>query len=140
MLGHMGISGHILDWDKDVRRHAIERIALYKKLRPQIKTAQVHHLTDQTNQKEPNSVQALQYLNPKTDSSLVFVFHAGDPAMTTTLKLRRLNPYTTYCVTAPDNFGGTQLIKGCELMNDGLKVNFPNRGSSAIFQLEPTIP
>ena len=136
MLGHMGLSGPITSWDQETRRHAADRIALYKQIRAVIRNADVYHLTDQIDHKSPKTVQAVQYLEHRTDRSIVFVFHAGDPAMRTTLKLRGLRPDVSYRVSVPPAFGSGRFAKGRELM-DGLGVCFPHRGASAVLQIAP---
>jgi alpha-galactosidase len=137
MLGHMGLSGPIVSWDRETRHQAAECIALYKRIRSLIRNADVYHLTGQVDHKSPKTVQAVQYLDRRTDCSIVFAFHAGDPAMTTILELHGLKRHAAYRVHMPATFGLDRLAKGQELM-DGLRVDFPHRGASAVIRIAPT--
>ncbi len=94
MLGHFGLSGHITTWDQksqyseqerkdiyrslskfgrvdpwdeQIRYHAADRIALYKLVRPVIRNSDVYHLTKQVDFKTPQSIQVVQYVDPKSD-------------------------------------------------------------------------
>jgi hypothetical protein len=57
--------------------------------------------------------------------------------MTCTLKLRDLKPYVKYQVSMPSGVGASGLMNGAELMTEGLKVSFPNRGASVVVQIRP---
>jgi alpha-galactosidase len=138
MLGHMGLSGKILEWDDQTRRQAAGSISLYKQIRPILRKADVYHLTPQADQKSPRSVEAVQYLDAAGDRAIVFVFQGGDPSLAATLRLGNLRPDATYRVTMPAMFGPDRLAKGSELMNDGVQVYFPHQGASAVLQVEPT--
>ena len=63
MMGQMGISGPATSWDDEICRCAAERIALYKKIRPLLRNADVYHLTDQVDRKKMDMIQAAQYLD-----------------------------------------------------------------------------
>jgi len=135
MLGHMGLSGGIVSWDEPTRRHAAERIALYKQIRPVIREADVYHLTGQVDQKSPASFQAVQYVDWAEDRSIVFVFQGGDASLAATVELRGLRPDVTYRVCMPAAFGPDRLGTGKELMQEGVGIYFPNRGASAVVQV-----
>src|SRR5262249_20489569 len=137
MLGQFGLSGPITTWDDETRRHAAERIALYKQLRPWLRRAEVHHLTEQVDRRRPGSIQAVQYLDTQADRSLVFAFQGGSPETEASLALRGLRPGTTYRVTMPPGFGPDAVLRGDALAR-GLTVRFPRKGSSAVIRIEPS--
>jgi alpha-galactosidase len=137
MMGHLGFSGHIERWSEEQRRVATERIALYKRIRPIIRNADVFHLTPQVNAATPRSVEAALYLEPATRKALLFVFHGGASTLTTTLKLRGLPPDGKYRLRMPPAFGPEQVLAGKDLVENGLPVRFPHPGASAIIEIEP---
>lgn len=138
MLGQMGLSGPATSWDEKTCRCAAERIALYKQIRPVIRNADVYHLTDQVDRRAMNMIQAVQYLDRQTGRSVLFVFHGGDTAMTTILKLRGLKPDESYHICMPSKFGSERTAKGKELMLNGLYICFPHRGASVVLQIAPS--
>ncbi len=137
MMGHFGLSGRIWDWDARTRRIATERIILYKRLRSVLREADVFHLTPQANLKAPASVQASLYLQAKSGRALLFAFQGGDPSNEARIRLRGLEANRTYFISWPEEFGPSQTIRGKELLEQGLVVSFPYRGSSAIATIEP---
>ena len=138
MLGQMGLSGPATSWNEEICRRAAERIALYKRIRPVIRNADVYHLTDQADRKTMNMIQALQYLDRRSDRSVVFAFQGGDARMTIVLKLYGLKPDVSYRVCMPPSFGPDRFVKGSKLMQDGLDVCFPHKGASAVIQISPS--
>lgn len=137
MLGHLGLSGKISQWNTGTRQIASERIALYKKIRSLISKSDVYHLTRQTNASLPRSSQAVLYADPASEKALLFAFHAGDPAMEQTFHLRGLNADRKYRLVMPADYGPERTVSGKELIDDGLTIKFPHVGASVIVQLEP---
>jgi len=136
MLGQFGLSGPITTWDDETRRQAAERIALYKELRPWLRRAEVHHLTQQVARRAPRSIQAVQYVDVQADRSVLFAFQGGSSQTEVALALRGLRPGTTYRVTMPPGFGPEAVHRG-EILARGLTVRFPRRGSSAVIRIQP---
>jgi len=134
MLGHFGISGAIWEWDETTTGILTERIALYKKIRPLIRRADVYHLTEQV--KVGGSIQAVLYVDSVNQQAIIFAFQAGAPSLATTLKLPGLQPDTTYRIIFPVHFGGSQVSTGQELLDKGMALTFPTPGSSAIIQIQ----
>lgn len=133
MLGHMGISGPILEWTDEAKRQAKKSIALYKRLRPVIRRSVVYHLTSQVRYGEPNSVEAALYVDGDDGKALLFAFQGGAPELECTLQLQGLEPEATYEVVMPEGYGPDRETKGAELMR-AFKVRFPHKGASAIVQ------
>jgi hypothetical protein len=137
MLGQFGLSGPITTWDDETRRQAAERIALYKQLRPWLRRAEVHHLTEQVAHRVPRSIEAVQYLDVQADRSVLFAFQGGSSQTEATLALRGLRPGMTYRVTMPPGFGPDGVLRGDALAR-GLTVRFPRRGVSAVIRIQPS--
>jgi alpha-galactosidase len=136
MLGQFGLSGPITTWDDETRRHAADRIALFKRLRPWLRNATVHHLTEQVARRRPGSIQAVQYVDAAADRSVIFAFQGGSPETETALALRGLRPEVAYRVTMPPGFGPDSVHRGAALAR-GLPVRFPHQGSSAVIRIQP---
>ncbi|MHC4441535.1 MAG: alpha-galactosidase [Planctomycetota bacterium] len=137
LLGMPGLSGAIVAWDDQILFHAADRIALYKLIRPWIKNSQVYHLTQQVNPEKPQSLQAIQYLDPDRDRSLLFIFRAGDPTTKASFKLKGLKPNTNYQISMPPLFGRDSIVRG-QVLARGLSVDFPQHtGASAVMRIQP---
>jgi alpha-galactosidase len=137
MLGHLGLSGRIDRWDAETRRIAAERVALYKRIRPLLRNADVYHLTPQLSAATPRSVQAALYVDANSRKALLFAFQGGAPTLEATLRLRGLSPEPRYRLRMPPAFGPEQVLSGAELVEKGLPVRFPHRGASAVIEIEP---
>jgi alpha-galactosidase len=137
MMGHLGLSGRIYAWDAETRKVAAERIALYKKIRPLLRTADVFHLTPQVSATSARSTQAALYVDPKSGQALLFAFQGGDPALEAVLRLRSLMADRMYRVAWPAAFGAEQSVIGKKLLEKGLTVRFPHRGASVIVPIDP---
>jgi alpha-galactosidase len=137
MMGHFGLSGPFWSWDAETIKILTGRVALYKQIRPTIRRSDVYHLTDQVDPNHPQSVEAMLYVDPASQRSLLFAFQAGAPSLTTTLKLPGLQPATSYRVTWPDGFGQPQVFTGRQLSEPGLPTTFPHPGSSGVIQIQP---
>ncbi len=116
MLGQMGISGPIITWSPQVREIAAKQIKLYKQIRPLLRDADVYHLTAQADPQVPKTVEAVQYLDRKTGCSIIFVFQGGAPSLTAAMRIRGLNPDTTYSISVPPERVSNRLEKGSKLM------------------------
>ena len=101
MVGHLGLSGRIYQWDAETRKVAAERIALYKKIRPVLCKADVFHLTKQADVTAPGSIQASLYVDRSSGKAVLFAFQGGGQAMETTLKLRGVQPARRYRLIFP---------------------------------------
>ncbi len=137
MMGHLGLSGRIQEWNEKTRKIAAERIALYKKIRPILRNADVYHLTAQSNPKSPSTVQAALYVDPQTRRAVLFAFQGGASRLETTLRLRGLCSEQKYRVLLPEALGGKQSFAGSDLIEKGLLLKFPHRGASVVICIEP---
>jgi alpha-galactosidase len=137
MMGHFGLSGALWNWDPNTVKTLTERIALYKKIRPVIRQSDVYHLTSQVDPAHLKSIEAVLYVDAKSQRAILFAFQGGDPSLTTTLKLPGLQPTVSYQVIGSDAFGPPQTFTGEQLLNQGLKITFPHPSSSGVIQIQP---
>ncbi len=135
MFGQFGLSGPVVEWNDDALNHARKEIALYKELRPLIRSAEVFHLTDQAELNSPGMTQILQYTKQDHDQSVIFVFAGGEKAQIE-IKPVGLNKTESYRVSSVDEFIQDQVISGEELMQ-GLTIELPEKNMSTILNLEP---
>jgi len=139
MLGMFGFSAPIDAWHDELLFHAADRTALYKQIRSILRKAEVFHLTKQVNNKDPQSIQAAQYLDTERQQSLLFVFQGNDPKLEATFKLHGIDPHLIYRVTMPPAFGKDYSVRGDKLAQ-GFRVNFPARATSAIIRIKARRP
>lgn len=135
MLGHMGITGSIIEWNPEFRQIAADQIALYKKIRPFLRNADVYHLTGQVDPQTPNTVEAVQYFEPEIDRSIVFVFQGGSPKLIAEIGLRGLKPDMMYSVSTLPERAYSRIIKGMQLM-DNFEIDFQHSGEVVILYVE----
>ena len=138
MMGHFGFSTKIYQWDEATRQACAKQIAIYKQIRPIIRSADVYHLTPQASATSPNSLQAALYVDPTGGKAVLYAFQGGADTLDGILKLRGLTD-KSYTLHMPEGFGPDQTILGADLMRQGLKLTFPHKGASAIIQLQPAV-
>lgn len=137
MLGHMGLSGKINEWDADTRKVAAERIALYKTIRAPLCRSDVFHLTPPISASKPGSVQAALYADPGNGTAILFAFQGGDPALDHFIVLRGLDPGRPYFLRMPQEYGADRVLSGKMLVETGLDLRFPRVGAAAVIRIEP---
>ena len=137
MMGHFGLSGKITEWDAATRKVAAERIALYKKLRPLLRKADVYHLTPQASMHRPRGTQAALYVEPSIGKAMLFAFQGNAGSLQSTIRLRGLREDWNYRLVFPAGFGPDRNVNGRELVQDGLKIAFPHAGASAVIEISP---
>jgi|YelNatPaOPRAMG01_1025707.scaffolds.fasta_scaffold11722_3 alpha-galactosidase len=132
LMVHFGLSGRIDQWDDAILKQAKKSIATYKRIRAVLRNADVHHLTPQVDGSDPRSMQAMQYMDSRTDEGLLFAFQAGDGALEHTFKLHGLQPKRKYHLNPLSAFGESCEKTGDELMRQGYSVKFPHSGASVL--------
>ena len=90
-------------------------------------------MTGQIDPKEPNTFQAVQYLDPDTGASLLFAFRAGAPMNEFNIMLRRIDSKTTYEIR---DRGRTDRVPGADLQK-GWLLELPESGSSTLIEIVP---
>ena len=134
MNGQFGISSKVFDWPPDLLSHAAGNVALYKRIRNTIATADVYHLTPQPAHNDPVGWMAIQYAAPNGAKSVVTAYRLQNSLASQTFKLRGLNPDANYQMT--NDGKGMGAMTGRELMDDGVSVNLKNAWSSAVIELQ----
>lgn len=137
MLGHMGLSGKISEWDADTLKVVAERIAFYKKIRPHIRCSDVYHLTSQINAAEPRSMQAALYVDPASGKAILFAFQGGDPSLEHSIVLHGLQADRSYLLRMPEGYGRDRTVSGKVLAKDGFVLRFSGTGAAAVIMIEP---
>jgi len=112
---------------------AASEIKLYKQIRTHVRDGRVFHLTSRPAE---NRIDALQSHNDATGSSLVFAYRADAPANYRVLRLRGVNPETTYQVRFQED-RRILTMDGRQLMDSGLRVNLPSRWFAEIAYIDP---
>jgi hypothetical protein len=131
MMGELGLSGSILEWDQQTLAQAQKAIGQYKAFRPLLRQSEVYHLTPQVNVEHPRTFQAAQYFVPGSGESLLFAFRANDPADHFTVRLHRIDLSKRYSILNQDE---RREVTGEDLRH-GLELNLPETGSSALIRM-----
>ncbi|MCL5096114.1 MAG: alpha-galactosidase [Candidatus Omnitrophica bacterium] len=102
---------------------AFQRNLLFYKLYRHLLTEDVYHPKLQT----PENWSAVQYAQGNASEAVLFVFRNGGNESKNRLKLRGLDPESTYRVTSlNERPGRDRLILGKDLMDQGLDVSLPD--------------
>jgi alpha-galactosidase len=134
MNGQFGISSKVFDWPPDLLSHAASNVALYKRIRSTIASADVYHLTPQPAHNDPTGWMAIQYAAQDGTKSVVTAYRLQNSLASQSFKLHGLNPSATYKMTSDGKDMGT--MTGRELMNDGLSVNLEHPWSATVIELQ----
>jgi alpha-galactosidase len=132
MMGHFGFSEKIYRWDEQTRKVCARQVALYKKIRPILREADVYHLTSQASMSAPNSIQASLYVDSKSGKAVLFAFQGGAESLQCRLALRGLSPKKKYRFQLGEGASQERIVPGRELIERGIDLAFPHRGASAI--------
>ena len=135
MLGQFGLSGAVIEWNDTIMEQARKEIALYKELRPLVRSADVFHLTDQAELNNLGKSQILQYTTPEQDQSVIFIFAGGENTQIE-IKPVGLKNSATYRVSCVDEYIQDEVIPGEALMQ-GITIELPDKNMSTILKLEP---
>jgi alpha-galactosidase len=134
MFGGPWIFMNRLEWmQEEDLAFAASEIALYKRIRRQIREGRVFHLTGRPSE---TGIDALQSYHPETDHSIVFVFRAASGGAARTLRLRGLTPERRYQVSYEDGSGPPAILTGAQLMQ-GFTVRLPGRWSTHLIYVDP---
>lgn len=135
MMGTFGISDRMIDWPPNERAAAAKAIRDYKKLRA-VLAGEAYHLLPQpliiTPPMHPSRAwEAIQYYNPRLDSSVIFCFRERAEENRMTFRPRGLAKGRTYRVRLEDAGHGYS-AGGEALSRDGIAVSLPEMFSSEI--------
>ncbi len=134
MNGQYGISSRVFQWIPELRKHARDNIALYKRVRPVIAGADVYHLTPPPDHNEPTGWMALQYALPDRSRSVLMAYRLKNSEQRQVFRLRGLAAGGKYRVSVD----GTPLrtMDQRELSGEGLAVELDAEWRAAVIELE----
>ena len=135
MNGQYGISSKVFQWRPELVERAAANVALYKRIRPVIRGADVYHLTPSPDHREPRGWMALEYVNPETHRAFVRAYRLAGGEPRRSFRLRGLEAGRRYRVTEEGRLIGT--FRGDELAATGLTVTLDAEWRAAILELEP---
>jgi alpha-galactosidase len=92
MNGQFGISSRVFDWSPELKRRAAENVALYKRLRGLIASADVYHLTPPPSHNRPQGWMAIEYAAPDRRRAAVMAYRLEHGAPRQSFRLRGLDP------------------------------------------------
>jgi alpha-galactosidase len=133
MNGQFGISGRIPEWSPAVRRRAADNVALYKRLRGTIAGADVYHLTPPPRRNNPTGWTALEYVRADRGRAVVLAYRLAQSSGSATLRLRGLQPSSTYEVTMDGR--RVAAFSGRTLASRGLPVRLPEVWRAAVVEV-----
>jgi len=123
----------IAEWTDRQIDYASGEIALYKRLRPLIRSGRVYHLR---NRPAETGSDAIQSMDAASGSSVIFAYREQTRAPQAVVRPRGLEPQRIYQVRfqdSPEQF----LSSGDRLMQDGIRVVLAGPKSAEIVYLDP---
>lgn len=134
MNGQYGISSRVFDWTPEITARAKANIALYKRLRTVIASADCYHLTQSPDNEHPTGWMALQYAAPDQKKAVLMAYRLGDSEAALTCKLRGLAANQKYRITQDEQPG--PVVEGKELMEKGWTVKLDEPLRAMIVELD----
>lgn len=138
MLSPISISCDILVWSEEFTEIVKEAITYYKDHRA-IFRGEAYNVVEQRGFCDhppcQESWDAVQFLDPGTGDSRVFVFRAEHETTPWTVPLQGLDPEADYDVTSVDGHFPGDTYTGAELMQ-GISINLPYERCSEILEVE----
>jgi alpha-galactosidase len=134
MNGQFGVAGRIPEWGAAVRRHVAANVALYRRIRRTVASADTYHLTPAPRRNDPAGWSALEYVRPGGEHAVVLAYRLGRSSGVTTFRLRGLLPRAMYEVTAD----GRRLTSatGATLAARGLRLSLPASWRATVVEIE----
>ena len=135
MNGQFGISSRLAGWTPELKKRAMENVALYKRLRTLIAGADVYHLTPPPAAgRDPEGWMAIQYCSEDRRRSAVMAYRLGRSEPGQVLRLRGLDPEQRYRVNEDGRPRG--VFAGRQLAAEGLALKLESEWRSAVLELE----
>ncbi|MDD2764396.1 MAG: alpha-galactosidase [Opitutaceae bacterium] len=132
--GIFGLSGDLASLPDAAIERLAGHVAFYKCWRRMIRASAAHLLTPPGKKEDRQGWAAIQLAYPETGDHLVFVYRLDDGSCTKTLHLRDLDANATYRVVLHPEVGGpAQEHSGVSLMDEGLRVELPQRNRAAVY-------
>ena len=123
----------IAAWNEARIEFATSEIALYKQLRPLLRTGRIYHLRTRPADQRSDAMQAV---DPASGRSVVFAWREQAPVSGPLIRPRGLDPDHLYQVrfhNRPEQY----VISGATLLRDGLRVTFSILRDAEIIYLDP---
>jgi hypothetical protein len=125
--------GRLAEMSPEDLEFAASEIRTYKALREQIRAAKILHLSAWPDEKR---VEAIQSYDPATNSAVAFVTRHENPSASYLLRLRDLDPASTYQVSFEEN-PRVLTFTGAQLMSSGVTVRLPEARTAEIVYIQP---
>jgi alpha-galactosidase len=134
MNGQYGISSRVFDWSPELRQHARDAVALYKRLRQVIIGADVYHLTPPPAHYDPTGWSAVQYVSVDGKRSVLMAYRLAKSTASQVFQLRGLAAEGKYRVSEEGKTRGS--MAGRQLVSQGLPVKLDAEWRAAVFELQ----
>ncbi len=137
--GVFGFSGDLAGLPEEALERLGVHVAFYKQWRNAIRRSVAHLLTPPCVKENRQGWAAVQLELPQNGGSLLFVYRLDDGSSTKTFRLRSLNRNATYHVV-PHTTADSQIQEqtGAKLMDDGIRVDLPQRFRAAVYVVRKT--
>ena len=137
--GMFGLGGDLAGLPEEALERLAAHVAFYKRWRSAIRQSFAHLLTPPCAKEDRRGWAAVQLEHLGTGDHLVFVYRLDDGNSTKTFRLRNLDASATYQVTRHAAAGGqVQEHRGAKLMDEGLRVELPQRYRAAVYAMRTT--
>ena len=118
----------------ELRRHATQAVADYKRLRQVIEGADVYHLTPPPARDHPTGRMGLEYVSANGQRALFMAYRLGQSAAENTFRLRGLDPEHEYAVKLDGKAHGRRT--GRQLAEAGCPVTLDAEWWATIIEIE----
>lgn len=133
MNGQFGISSQVFDWNAELKEHAKDNIAIYKRLRQVIAGADVYHLTPPPDLDHPQGWSVIQYAAPDQRRSVVLAYRLEQSPARVVVKLHGLASELRYRVSLNGQPSGS--FSGQQLLTAGLPLRLEEEWRSAVIEI-----
>lgn len=135
--GMLGFSGDIAGLPKEAQSRLLYHTEFYKKWREFIIGSVGHLLTPVKLKNDHTGWVAIQLTNPQSKDSLLFVYRLDDSSQEKTFSLRELDADANYSIKVEHKSSiQAEVLKGSQLMKEGIKITLPKRNDAAIIVIE----
>jgi len=138
MTGMLGLSGDLAGLPGPVRKRLYHHVAFFKRWREFIAGSVAHLLTPVAPRSDRQGWAAIQLQEPAGDRSLLFAYRLGGSIGKQRFRLRGLQGAQLYQLIDDDQPDkSSRVMKGRELMADGIEVELDQPFSAAVIAVEP---
>jgi hypothetical protein len=138
MMGWLSVMQDTSEWTQEQRSAAKEDLLVYKNiLRPLIRDADLYHVSAR-----PDGIRwdATEYFEPRTGHGVVYAFRGSiENESSHSFALLGLDKESSYQLHFNDGSSPDRIMRGSELMSQGLLVTLPAPESSEIILIERVV-